>query len=202
MSSFGQHRRHGHAGRLRERRPERAARAPVSCDPADDALHTVRLFLALWPAPALARAMHAWAAGGATQRPLPASRLHLTLHFLGQVPRGRLPALREGLRVPVRPFVLEFAACRRWSRSLLVALPESVPQELKDLHESLGQALHRLDLPVEDRPFHPHVTLSRHGASDLLPPAPTPLRWPVSEYVLAQSEPGLRRVYTVLQSFR
>lgn len=185
---------------------ERSARTPVSDGPADDtrsaesAPQTVRLFLALWPAPPLARAMHA-VAGGAAQRPLPAARLHLTMHFLGQVPRGRLPALYEGLRLPVHPFVLEFTACQRWSRGLLVALPESVPRELSDLHESLAQALRRLGLPVEDRPFRPHVTLSRHWASDILPRPRAPLRWPVRGYVLAQSEPGSRRVYTVLQSF-
>jgi RNA 2',3'-cyclic 3'-phosphodiesterase len=186
--------------------PERSARTPVNDGSADNTRsaestpQTVRLFLALWPAPPLARAMHAWA-GGAAQRPLPAARLHLTLHFLGQVPRGRLPTLYEGLQLPVNPFVLEFADCQRWCRGLLVALPESVPRELSDLHASLGQALRRLDLPVEDRPFRPHVTLSRHCAADALSLPRAPLRWPVRGYVLAQSEPGSRRVYTVLQSF-
>ena len=36
-----------------------------------------------------------------------AERLHLTLHFLGDVPRERLPALGEALSVPLRAVPIE-----------------------------------------------------------------------------------------------
>jgi 2'-5' RNA ligase len=170
--------------------------------PADGGEDPLRLFVALWPQPALAQALHGWAAEGAGARALPAQRLHLTLHFLGSVARARLPALRDALRVPSRAFVLEFADCQRWSRRLLVALPHAVPEELRELHASLGQALRGLELPVEGRPFRPHVTLSRHESPGLPPRRTTPLRWPVSGHVLVQSQPASGQVYTVLQHYR
>ena len=75
-----------------------------------DANATLRLFIALWPDTRVRAALvesagqWSWNAGAARERP---ERLHLTLHFLGDVPRHRAPALRgrgEGghLGSPVR----------------------------------------------------------------------------------------------------
>lgn len=164
-----------------------------------------RLFVALWPTEPLARMLHDWAAAQGIPRTVAVERLHLTLHFLGAVPHARWPALIEGLSVPVRPFTLELGACAAWPRGLLVALPRAVPDALGALHEALAQALRRLELPVERRPYRPHVTLSRHAAT--VPIAALPLlRWPVRGYVLAQSVPGPQsqaaHSYRVLQAYR
>ena len=62
----------------------------------------LRLFLALWPAPALREALAARADGWTwtpAARRTPADKLHVTLHFLGDVAPARLPALRTGLAV-------------------------------------------------------------------------------------------------------
>jgi 2'-5' RNA ligase len=64
------------------------------------------LFIALWPGPEVRDALAAWSGQWhwhAAARWVPAERLHLILHFLGDVPRERLPALGEALSVPFAP---------------------------------------------------------------------------------------------------
>lgn len=162
--------------------------------PADPA----RLFIALWPPPELAQELQAWcraAAGPVAARCAPMARLHLTLHFLGSVPRPRLQELRAALCVPFSPFELCLRHCRRWPRGLLVAEPDGVAPELAALHAQLARALVAAGLGVEDRAFRPHVTLARRlagqGADGLAVPAP--LRWPVRSYALCESLPGRYR---------
>ena len=53
-------------------------------------------------------------------------------------------------------------------------------------------------LPVEKRPFRPHVTLARHAAGAVPPSETAPLRWPVNGHALVQSAGGR---YTPLALF-
>ena len=136
---------------------------------------TARLFLALWPAPGWAAALlqrFGLAPEAAPGRWVPPQQMHLTLHFLGALPRQRLPALVEGLRVPFAPFDLALRRCERWPRGTLVAL-------------------RRLDLPVEQRAFRPHVTLARRYDGPVPAPLASPVRWHVTRYALVESCPVL-----------
>jgi 2'-5' RNA ligase len=163
-----------------------------------------RLFLTLWPAPQLRsellahqRAWH-WQPGASLVRP---EKLHLTLHFIGAVPRQRLASLMAGLKVPVTPFELDFGQPALWHGGLAVLQPHAPPAGLLQLHEALGQALLGLALPVESRPLHPHVTLARHAAG-AQPPARAPLlRWPVRGYALVESVPAPANIYRLLQHY-
>jgi 2'-5' RNA ligase len=57
-------------------------------------------------APSIARMARLWTwPRGAT--PVHTDKLHLTLHFLGNQPVGSLPALLDGLAVPLSPFRLQ-----------------------------------------------------------------------------------------------
>lgn len=165
--------------------------APPPADPA-------RLFLALWPPVALARELRAWcraAAGPSAARCMPMARLHLTLHFLGSVPRSRLPALRVALRVPFSPFELRFGGCTRWPQGLLVAEPDSVPPALSALHADLALALTAAGLCSNGLAFRPHVTLARRqtAQSAAVPAQAPPLRWTVQGYALCESLPDRYR---------
>lgn len=175
--------------------------SPRDDPPPPGAAGAARLFIALWPPPALALALHARGAGAlgdASARREAAGRLHLTLHFLRAVPRDQVPALRAALCLPFRPFELRFGACTRWLSGVVVAEPLSLPQGLRALHTALAAALAAQGQHTEVRAFRPHVTLARrHAGSWCVGPA-APLRWSVRRYALVESLPGPPARYRVL----
>ena len=139
--------------------------------------------------------------------PVKADRVHLTLHFLGGVPAQRLPQLAAGLRVPFEPFSLELGHGDVWPNGVAVLQPATAPDELHQLHAALGQALKRMDLPVETRPFLAHITLARHARGAKPPPEGPGLQWRIDDgYVLVRSLPGgagyqiLERVRSTMQT--
>lgn len=151
-----------------------------------------RLFLALWPDDPVRAAIvrtQARLVLAPSSRMVDARRLHLTLHFIGAVPAMRLPALRAALGLPARPCTLQLDRLEAWPHGLLVWRASVVPPALADLHRHLALALRALELPVERRPFRPHVTLARRAELQApLPPAPV-LDWPLHAHVLVRSTP-------------
>jgi 2'-5' RNA ligase len=90
---------------------------------------------------------------------------HLTLCFLGEVPRHRLPDVMEAAReVLSSPFALQLSGAgvfphRGELRVLWIGVkPE---ERLMSLQRGLASALARRDLQLERRKYHPHVTLAR-----------------------------------------
>lgn len=165
----------------------------------------LRLFLALWPGPTVRLALQAqqatWRWSNTATRVAP-ERLHLTLHFLGDVPRERLPELQPGLHVEFKRFELVFAAPALWSHGVAVLMPAATPPALLGLHTALRHALQSLRMPTDARPFRPHLTLARH-AEGSLPPTPTsPIRWSVRGYVLVSSGRGAQQGYSILARYR
>jgi RNA 2',3'-cyclic 3'-phosphodiesterase len=165
---------------------------------------SARLFVALWPGPrsraALAGAGERWH-WPPLAAPVPQERLHLTLHFLGAVPRERLDALADGITLPFRAFDLVFGHDELWNHGIAVLCPQQAPEPLRKLHRDLADALLRLGLQPEARPWRPHVTLARHAAGTLPPPAAPPWRWPVRGYVLVESDSRPRLAYRVLRRY-
>lgn len=165
---------------------------------------TARLFLALCPPPAAREALAAHAAAwrwhAGARRYAPAD-WHLTLHFLGAVPAGRLDELRAGLVVPVAPFMLRFGEPALWPHGLAVLLPSATPSELSRLHERLGQAVRALGLATDARPYRPHLTLARRAATAEPPAQGAAFDWPVRGYALMESTGDAARRYRVLQAY-
>ncbi|MDP2256165.1 MAG: RNA 2',3'-cyclic phosphodiesterase [Polaromonas sp.] len=165
---------------------------------------TARLFIALWPGAAFASALHAQCGvctTGPRARVVTPQRVHLTLHFLGNLPRQQVPALVSALRVPFQPFELSFNHCEQWPHGLRVAVPDTIAPQLTQLHEALGEALQGLELPVDERPFQPHLTLARRTTAPLPAPNGPPLRWPVNGYVLVESQATPSGAYRVVQAY-
>jgi RNA 2',3'-cyclic 3'-phosphodiesterase len=164
----------------------------------------LRLFTALWPQPpvrdAIAHWQHEWQW---TQRAavVARERLHITVHFLGNVSVDRLDELRACLRMRCGPFSLNFGRAEIWGGGIAVLSPEQTPEELTELHARTGAALGAVGMaPGDDRPYRPHVTLARRARGSK-PPAQDPcLRWEVDGFVLAESLPG-GRGYKVLDRF-
>lgn len=151
----------------------RARRPPKERPPApDDPDAPWRLFLAL-PLAAAARAAVADTVAALSAEPWPvrwvaAEGAHVTLHFLGDQPRERAELLRLALPAVVgthAAFALRtgdvgvFPSIRR-PRVLWLGLHGPV-HKLETLHAAIGQRLRALDFPVDDEPWHPHVTLGR-----------------------------------------
>jgi 2'-5' RNA ligase len=152
----------------------------------------LRLFIALWPTPAVRRALCerrdaiAWPPGaGVVADP----RLHLTLHFIGAVAPALWPRLLPALQVPWRPFEVAFGVARQWPHGLVVLPAVAPPTPLAALHSALAAALSGLGLPIEQRAFRPHVTLARRAAGAVLPAVTPALRWRASGYALVNSDP-------------
>lgn len=169
--------------------PDRDARAAT----------TGRLFAALWPDPALRRALQAWQAAWTwppRARPTPARDLHLTLVFIGPAPLERLPDIQAALATATPAFELALDAPALWHRRLAVLTCSQVPAVLAAWQRALAEALRALGLAIETRPYHPHVTLARSAAGALPPAAPPPpvLHWRPRGHVLAVRDGAHYRV--------
>lgn len=171
---------------------------PVARTVADSA----RLFVALWPdadirvALQAARALWKWEPGATVVR---ADRLHLTLHFLGDLPRERIPELTRALKLPFARCALTLDRGAVWRGGVAVLEPTAVPASLVELQRALGAALHAFGLPLETRPWRPHVTLARRSQADVPPVAP--LVWPLHGHALVESRPHPNPRYEVIARF-
>lgn len=158
--------------------------------PAGAAASTARLFYALWPEPPLREALLAhqrawsWPPGVSLTRP---ERLHMTLHFLGDVQRALLPGLAAALPPAPAPFEMRLAQPVLWRGGLAVLLVPEAPPVLIELHARLAAALHAMGLPTETRPFAPHVTLARRAHQARPPSHFEPITWTARSAVLIES---------------
>jgi len=163
-----------------------------------------RLFLALWPETDVRAALQHWRdnwnwpSKSWLARP---ESLHLTLHFLGNIPGFRLPELAAGLHVPFNPFELTLSRTQVWSNGVAVLEPDALPIELVDLHAALGAALQQMAVPIETYPYRPHVTLARRAQGASPPANGAPAYWPVRSYALMESQQTPIRGYRLLQSY-
>lgn len=125
-----------------------------------------RLFFALWPDPALRRALAAATAAAASRaagNPMPAANLHVTLAFLGMVPDRALEELKAiGDRGRWPRVELDFDRAEYWPKpKVLVAMPVAVPEAGIRIVDRLWESLERLGFEREARPWQPHLTLVR-----------------------------------------
>jgi RNA 2',3'-cyclic 3'-phosphodiesterase len=158
-----------------------------------------RLFIGLWPDESVRDALqgHAERWGWTPpSRRVPRAKLHMTLHFLGGVPRERLPELVHGLAVRFEPFMLRLDHAEVWRNQVAVLCPRSVPPPLTALHERLQLALGQLQQPSARETLLPHVTLARQ-AKGSQPAGGAAVRWDVAGYALIESTPaeGYRPLY-------
>lgn len=167
---------------------------------------TRRLFIGLMAdsgvAAAVARQCHHWH-WPAGCKPADAGRLHLTLHFLGEVDPPREQALRQLLRdVRCPPFDLLLTAPRVWPGGIAVLLPREQPA-LLTLRERTALAVTAAGLRPAAR-FTPHVTVARHQQDTHLPEELASVPWPVREFALVWSRlpPRVARAdYQVLERY-
>jgi RNA 2',3'-cyclic 3'-phosphodiesterase len=146
----------------------------------------MRLFFALWPPGATARALADWA--DAAQRATGGRRtaegnIHLTLAFLGKADPAKAVAAARRVNAQAHRLPIEEG---RYLNRMVWAAPKETPPALAALHEKLAMELYREEFILERRPFAAHVTLIRDARRAALPPVPD-VAWPVSEFLLVRS---------------
>jgi len=125
-----------------------------------------RLFLALELPAALTRTLAALDPHLPGLRWLPASGLHLTLAFLGDVEAEKREELVQALSgLEAESFELSLRGLGRFGRrghpAIVIAEVDSPPPELLSLATAVREIVSSAGLPTDSRPFHPHVTLGR-----------------------------------------
>ena len=151
-----------------------------------------RIFFALWPdervrgeLDRVAARLHRLRGGRQTR----AETIHLTLLFVGNLPRSTVPVLQDAaadIRLPAFEMVFDQAECWRHNRIAFMTTSQP-PQALTDLVTGLEGTLDRLGIAYDRRPYKPHVTLVRNVDCRADGPAIQPIRWPVREFVLVES---------------
>ena len=162
----------------------------------------MRLFFALWPPAPVAKALSdvaeccAQRLGGRATR---TATIHMTLAFLGEQPREKLPEILAAARaVRMAPFDLSLDRLGGWRHHrLLWAGCQSAPVALQDLAAGLHARLRNSaaafgagDAERAKWHFFPHVTLVRKLPAQAFPlalPACRPLSWPCRSFVLVES---------------
>lgn len=160
-----------------------------------------RLFLALWPDDAVRTQLAAWRDGWTWPKsatPVRTDRLHMTLHFIGDVPLERLDEVGDELQAAFSPFELNFGRNALWPHGIAVLEPRHAPSELTDLQHALGERLQALALPVDARSYKPHVTLARRAGSAVIVTDGPDITWRIDRYVLMRSHADR---YEVLRAY-
>lgn len=125
----------------------------------------MRIFIAIELPDELKRALGSLRLDMPGIRRVPVGQLHLTLAFLGEVEEAALECLIRALaniRAPAFTLCFSGTGCfpdRRRPRVLWAGL-EPHP-DLKRLADSVRSAVNYCGIPLEERPFSPHITVAR-----------------------------------------
>jgi RNA 2',3'-cyclic 3'-phosphodiesterase len=176
-----------------------------------------RLFFALWPSDAMQAALANAVAAmvrEADGRAVPAKNFHITLAFLGSVPRRRVETLhRVAAQVAQAfnpcdlPIALTLDTLEHWRKpQILCATASAIPPRAADLAGALKRALAAegfvTDLKTLELDFRPHVTLVRKVRHPIGPIGMAPVFWGFSRIALVESQGGARgSEYSVVASF-
>ena len=126
-------------------------------------------------------------------RPVPAENLHLTLAFIGEIARSRLPTLiAVGAAVHGEALTLVLDRLGGFRRAGVAWIGASrPPQPLGMFAVALGRALAVVGIECDERPFHPHMTIVRRCRVQPDEQPVGPYAWAIDELVLMQSETGI-----------
>jgi len=131
----------------------------------------VRLFLAINFAPEVRRAVADAAAPLRAMAPelswIREPQLHLTVKFLGEQPDDMAPRIADAMRgVGARNRVVDaqiggIGAFPNFRRPRVVWIGVTPEPKLELLHHDVESACESLGLPLDGKPFRPHLTLAR-----------------------------------------
>jgi 2'-5' RNA ligase len=101
----------------------------------------------------------------------PASNMHITLSFLGQVDPGRLEQIQQGLAaIRAARLRLEMSGISVIPNAGILLASVKPTAALLTLAERISLAMQGCGIQRERRPFQPHITLARIKGQVLLQP--------------------------------
>ena len=149
-----------------------------------------RLFFALLPDTAAINEIMA------IQQQLPADKLrlysaenlHQTLVFLGEFAEPKLMDLISACNtVQIPPISMQFTSLTHWPQpKVLCLLAAASSPALSALVTALQQIVSQFEVPADNRPYRPHITLARK-ASEAVALDFKPISFTADEFVLMQS---------------
>ena len=152
-----------------------------------------RVFFALVPPPDLQCTLGDLArdvARHAHGRPVPAENVHLTLAFIGAWPRAKLSVLCDAaaaIRSP--PMRLTLDTLGGFPRAGVAWIaPSASSLALQQLAQALAFGLARVDVALEAREFHPHMTLARRCRGPYPRGGAGPCVWDIDGMTLMASD--------------
>jgi 2'-5' RNA ligase len=96
-------------------------------------------------------------------------KLHLTTAFIGEWPEARLEELHNALaQVTADPIPIQVSGVR-WMNKHVLAGGITESPTLSSLASSTSRALATIGVAIEDREYHPHLTLARRKKGGSLP---------------------------------
>ena len=121
-------------------------------------------------------------------------RLHLTVCFLGNLDDDTVPSIVDLVKSTAEHtgyFSVNAKQLTKFGRkkNTLVALC-SLSQSLSSLYRELNQGLLVLGMPRENRPFRPHVTLSRYATETEIVQPRFDLSFEAKSLILYESVPA------------
>jgi RNA 2',3'-cyclic 3'-phosphodiesterase len=150
-----------------------------------------RLFFALWPDASLQEIIDSRAHKliGKRAKRVPVHNLHITLAFLGSVPRGRRDCYEQAAAgIQSQTFTLSLQRIGHWPKPRILWLgPSQPPELLLTLVQSLNAALSLCGYTPETRPYQAHMTLARKVDRPLPVREIEPIDWVVDNFALVES---------------
>lgn len=167
------------------------AKHPGPDTPDEQLPDTSRIFFALWPEQSVRTAI----SGISRQLPERQGRLvvpnnlHITLGFIGEVDRQKVPAFIEAAEaVKAKTVTLVLDHLGYFARSRVVWLGcTAIPAALQELVRQLNSALRKTGYRPGRRPFQAHITLFRNAKPLTELPQFTPVNWRINGFVLVES---------------
>ncbi|WP_411726629.1 RNA 2',3'-cyclic phosphodiesterase [Methyloglobulus sp.] len=155
-------------------------------------IHMKRLFFALWPDDMIRQqcVKITRAINNGKIRPVNPANLHVTLLFLGNITTDKEIAFREEVAIiPVPKITLRFDHLNFWKKPgvLCLTATDNSPK-LMALVDNLAIVARKLDIPIDERPFKPHVTLAKK-AKEPMTLEFEPIIWHSKSFCLVESCP-------------
>jgi len=167
----------------------------------------IRVFFALWPAASIQKSLYAVAKENKPKcgaRLMRADTLHITLQFIGEIERSRLPHLIKaaGL-ISASPFDIVLDKLCYWKHNKIAYVaPEAEIPALSLLATNLKQTLKSEGISFENGKFSAHVTLMRHVEEVMASRSIAPIQWPIDHFALVESVTNQQGThYRILQKW-